>query len=75
MGRKYEYATTTATSDATKVAQLVPAQPRGDGWEMCGSSAMQGATRLEHVEDDEGDYTFRYATVRVLWFWKREVSK
>ncbi len=75
MSARFEYATTTAMCDAIKAEQLVPVQPRGDGWEMCGSSAVPGAPRGESVEDEGRYYTFKFSTIRALWFWKREVSR
>lgn len=75
MGRKYEYATTTAAIDATKAARLVPVPPRGDDWEMCGSNIVPSTPRCEYYEDEGREVCKTYAVLSVIWFWKREVTK
>lgn len=76
MGRKYEYATTTAKVDAGKAAQLLPNPPIGDGWEMCSSNVVPSTPRREYHEDeDDREFCKIVATIRVIWFWKREVSQ
>jgi hypothetical protein len=77
MSRCYEYATTTAEIDASKAAELWPNPPAGDGWEMCNSNVVPGPPRREwYADEDTGnDYCKTFSTIRVVWFWKREVTK
>jgi hypothetical protein len=75
MSRRYEYATTTAEIDADDAAQLWPNPPDGEGWEMCSSNVVPSEPRREYYESEGREYCTRFAVIRALWFWKREVTK
>lgn len=62
MGRKYEYATTSDEAEEGDYEQLFVLEPKGDGWEMCGSNVVLTTRAYRPL-------------ILAVWFWKREVSQ
>lgn len=57
---KYEYATTSSEAEDGEYSQLDVIEPKGDGWEMCGSNVFITVEAYRRL-------------VVAVWFWKREV--